>query len=277
MQLQRFINVICASYVEEKTSYPSYNNSLRSVSDECTLTVTFEYPFLQRKCKIKETGQNIKSSTKTKQAPSQNPIHKLLVECKKDKQIIDKIKQGKTTHITHKQYTPLLTQASWNIYAVAPIILWLQQNNKRYIHSDWVNVFQNGERECIVNQRGMILTNRQYTHQRHYMCTGGFHGIVMHFCHKSMSTTNTNPDWWKCKYKQNGFQNGVLCTSYQQRTYAWNNHALIHLTSTDGKQFRVTVEYILNETSEENMHDLQILISQLSYHLSQHVQQQKRI
>lgn len=277
MQLQRLINVICTPYTEDTSSYPSHDNSLRSVSDECVLTVTFEYQSSQRKRKAKEPGKDIKSSTKTKQATPQNPIHKLLVECKKDKQIMDKIKPGKTQHRIHMRSTPLLTQASWNIYAVAPIILWLQQNNKRYIHSDWVNVFQNGERECIVNQRGKILTNRQYTHQRHYTCTGGFHGIMMHFCHKSMAATNINPYWWKCKYKQNGFQNGVLCTSHQQRTYAWNNHTLIHLTSTDGKQFRITVEYILNEPRKRNMQDLQTLISQLSYHLSQHVRQQKRI
>ena len=295
MKLHDFLNVMCTSDVPEMNHnrYVISNSCLRSQTDESILSISFEYLLSSTSKKKKISSDNCKKvlntskesvaceikqkKNKAKQIHNRlNPIHKLLDECK-DKQLIDKINLTHEKTCNRKEHGSRITQASWNLCAIAPVIQWLQHKNIRYIYSDWVNEFHNGERECIIGQKGDMLTNRQYTHNKHYTCQGGFHGIMMHFCYKSMSVNNTNNDWWKSKSTKPGFHHGVLYSCYQRRTYAWNSHTLIHLSTMDGKQYRLTIEYVIQKDSEKHFIELRELLCNLSYHLSQHVRQQKKI
>jgi hypothetical protein len=183
-----------------------------------------------------------------------------------------------------KSDTPLLTQGVWNTSAIAPLIRWLDEKRVRFVHSDWVTHRTNGERVQIVSQRGVVLENRQCTKTTSYTCHGGFRNIHLRVsrCSVNDATTGETGETGETELfalPTNGapYQHGVYTTQYQQRAYAWAENTRIYLSTTDSKQYRVTVEHNMgNAAANENENDndnenVLSLIASLSYHLSHHV------
>lgn len=308
MKLKRAMDVICTQASMGNSTSQTYDcmqRSLIGVNDAHILTIRFEY---EMRVKGKRTAPAKKRKAKSVVVEDDvlpahrcNPIHQLL-RSRKEQKCVDAL-QAKSTKVVEghtldkgqcketgkgngkgndngKLAHPKapLTQAVWNMHAVAPIIQWLQKKRIRYIHSDWVNEFANGERVAVVSQRGVLLSNRQVTHSKHYQCHSAFHGIHMQCSHTSVNTLNQNGHWWKDLHSSSGraLHNGVLHSVYQQRIYAWDSHTYIHLTTTDGQLYNVMVEH--HCTAENgDASSIHPLLTALSYHLSQHSKQQQKI
>ena len=280
------------------------HNCLSKDSDDCMLSFRFEYNIEVNHNKTNKSSKKRKATTRTtaqtpqpEKTPSitnRNPITELLASCQQNK-YVDKVIQQKremkeaekhihssrqdTIQETAQAKPITITQASWNIQAIAPLIVWLQKKRIRYLYSDWVNEFSNGERFCLVSQRGVLLTNQHFTKQKQYICRGPFHKIQLQCACNSITTTQTNTDWWKEMSCKQNLQNGILHSMYQRRTYLWDTHIYIHLNTIDGHTFNVVVEQYCSHNQEKNENEdssLQQLLSSLAYHFSQHINHQKR-
>lgn len=60
---------------------------------------------------------------------------------------------------------------------------------------------------------------------------------------------------------------GVYSQVRQHRIYQWDTTNSIHLTTTDGKEYRIWIEHCLSE-DDEKLKEFRKLLSTLSYHLS---------
>jgi hypothetical protein len=186
-------------------------------------------------------------------------------------------------HPHPKTTRPLLTRGVWDTSAIAPLIRWLDKKGIRTVHSDWVTHRTNGERVQIVSQRGVVLENRQYAKTTQYTCHGGFRNIYLGVsrCSVTDATTTTTCETELFALPTNGapYQHGVYTTQYQHRVYAWAANTHIHLSTTDSKQYRVTVEHNVGrpvaaadaDTADTETETVLHLIASLSYHLSHHV------
>lgn len=257
-------------------------------ADEHLLIIRFEYDM---PCKKGEGNNKHKKSNQSVRTPAQvssNPIYELL-HSRTEKKCIDTLQKlqqkQKQTKESRRVESPTripvvapITQSTWNLRAIAPLIQWLQKKQVRYIHSDWVNEFTNGERMCVVSQRGTVLYNRQITNTKHYRCHSAFHGIHMQCSRTSINVHNKNNSWWKeTNNTGRGLYIGILHSTYQQRIYAWDKCTYLHLTTVDGQVYNVSVEHQLTDTHiPDNPYtsSLHTLLTNLSYHLSKHTKQQ---
>ena len=307
MNLKKAIGVMATNrLVTDSPTIPCdvLHNCLSKDSDDCMMSFRFEYnielnnkkkPSKKRKVATR-TPQTPQSEKKTPPITNRNPITELLASCQQkkcvDKVIRQKREQKQETKETEKhtshhdtiqetaQTKPItITQASWNIQAIAPLIVWLQKKRIRCLYSDWVNEFSNGERFCLVSQHGVLLTNQHITKQKQYICRGPFHKIQLQCACNLITNTNTNTDWWKEMNCKQYLQNGILHSMYQRRTYLWDTHIYIHLNTIDGHTFNVVVEQYCSHNQKKNDKEdssLQQLLSSLAYHFSQHINHQKR-
>ena len=290
MKLERAMDVICTckqSGRQAPLPLACVDESIVRDTDEQFLTIRFEYGFRTKHLQQKKVRKNPKVSVPAKNeaqlAESINPIHELLRTCKEQKCVHtlqekqNKSKNQKLPAVDRAQSTPpLVTRSTWNLSTVAPLIQWLRKKGIRYVFSDWVNEFTNGERTAVVSQRGVMLSNRQLTHAKHYRCHDAFHGIHLQCKQSSINTLDDDTDWWKDAIScQKLLHNGILHSTYQKRTYAWTNHTFLHLTTHDSKTYTIAVEH--QKGTQNDMVSLRALVTALSYHLSQHTKQQARI
>jgi len=297
MKLRQTMDVMCTtrSHADYRPSpYDCLQQCGLNGTDEHVIVIRFEYEMWGEKGgqggkKRKKTGR----PARVPPAPvSSNPIHELL-HSRTEHRCIDTLQKQKQKQRQKQESsftelsaespsssTPVVptTQSTWNLRAVAPLIQWLQMKRVRYIHSDWVNEFSNGERVCVVSQRGVLLSNRQITNTKHYRCHSAFHGIHMQCARTAINVHNQNNSWWKETNKTDtGLHNGILHSTYQQRIYAWDKHTYIYLTTADGQVYNVSVEHQRTDTTTEEDHaSLHTLLTSLSYHLSKHTRQQKK-
>lgn len=307
MNLRKAIDVMSTNRPtsSERAPLPPYDmlyRCLLSDTDDHIMSFRFEYNTSQanrlnkKKANKKRNAPSVTSFGNSKATPvtNRNPINELLSVCQQNKyvdtiiqkriRVVEKQKEENTSHkvvSTTNRSSRNITRATWNLHAIAPLIVWLQKKNIRYVHSDWVNEFSNGERICITSQRGIVLSNQHITKQKHYVCNGAFHQIQLQSTCKTVSTIDTNTDWWKnANCAPHHFQSGILHSLYQRRTYLWNNCTYIHLNTTNGNTFNVVVEHYRPrhsiEESKECDSSLCQLLGSLAYHLSQHTNHQKQ-
>ena len=258
------------------------------------LTVRFEYNMptqmhAHRKLHEEKAGGVERNGTESVSCRAEpmahsfnNPVHELLRQCE-EKTYVDMLQSNrkrKCSNVpvrgTPPMRPPPITQAVWNLKAVAPIIQWLHKRKRRYIHSDWVNEFRNGERVTVINQHGVVVSNRQTTHTKQYRCSA-FHGVQMQCAKTLVNAGNHHVDWWKedlSGVPSQGLQHGIMHSVYQKRIYAWDPYTHIHLTTTDGQQYNILVECHL--AADYDRGTLQELLTVIAYHLSKHTKQQKR-
>jgi len=292
MKLSQTMDVMCKVKLHtdyRPLPYDCLQHCVSNNTNEHIIVIRFEYDM---QCKSKKRGLGSKKRKKPNQsvrvptAPvSLNPIHELL-HSRTEQRCADVLQKRQQTQREvasgeSQPPTPVVptTQSTWNLRAVAPLIQWLQKKRVRYIHSDWVNEFANGERVCVVSQRGALLYNRQITDTKHYRCHSAFHGIHMQCTRTAINAHNQNSNWWKETNNVNdGLNDGILHSTYQQRIYAWDKHTYIYLTTADGQVYNVSVEHRLTDTNTEEDHasSLHTLLTSLSYHLSKHTRQQKK-
>lgn len=293
MKLERALDVICAeTQLSRRVSVPydCLGQSIVRDDDEQLLTIRFEYAIRtkrapQQKCVNKRNATAAVKGDDHPPGKSINPIHELLRTCEAQKcvqTLQQKQNQSKKHQVSadpSRAVGALVTRSTWNLNTVAPLIQWLQKKGIRYVLSDWVNEFTNGERTAVVSQRGSLLSNRQLTHAKHYRCHSAFHGIHLQCTQSSISTLDDDTDWWKDAISgQDMLHNGILHSTYQKRTYVWTNHTLLHLTTNDKKTYSITVEHHHGaEKKDIAAVSLRELLTALSYHLSQHTKQQPRI
>lgn len=288
MKLRQTMDVMCTlkSPPEYRPMpYDCLQRCGQNSTDKHLLIIRFEYD-----TPCKKGGHRRKKHKKTTHPPtlvSSNPIMELL-HSRTEKKCVDALqkRKQKQTHTTESPHaessSPVpavapITWSTWNMRAVAPIIQWLQKKRVRYIHSDWVNEFTNGERVCLVSQHGVVLHNHQITATTHYRCHSAFHGIQMQCARTAINVHNQNDRWWKEANNNtgNGLHTGILHSTYQQRIYVWDDFTYIYLTTADGQVYNVSVEHQLTDT-RAHQSSLHLLLTNISYHLSKHTRQQHK-
>lgn len=295
--------------LSESILTPLYNSSRiqQHEHSQDVICISFEYAYQTKEPKRKKKKQKTKSSVSQNTQNAQNTQHALSVEhINKSNPIFDILHRNansntekntdknintnrhvlpfkteskplsfdSTTH-EKKVHIKLITQRVWNMKAIAPLIIWLQKQHKRFCHSDWVNHYSNGERELIVSQYGTVISKEHVEEKHHYSCEGGFHNIHLRCAVNRVNhyaQTNDVEIWSSFIRKQN-----VYCKTYQQRIYVWDTFTTLHLHTVDGKQYNVSVQHHNPQKNEQAYLDFRRFITLLSYHLSQHVHFQKNI
>merc|ERR1711908_148606 len=106
--------------------------------------------------------------------------------------------------------------------AVAPLIVWLHNNHVRYIMSDWITEWNNGEKSFQINQKGQIIGKQNITSHFQCLCSDGFKGICLAIDKKFSSKAHINIHALTHQSFAEHFINSVYCIQYQQRTYLYD-------------------------------------------------------
>ena len=234
MKLKHVLSIMCPSNTLSNTILTPLYTTHRTRTDEHSqnvIFISFEYAYQTQEPKRKKKKQKTKANAQHDTSINEhinktNPIFDILHRNNNTNTSSQHISSNtavksvnSTNHEKTTMPTTVITQRVWNMKAIAPLILWLQKQHKRFVHSDWVNHYSNGERELIVSQHGTVISKEHIEDKHHYSCMGGFHNIHLRCSVHQVShyTQENEVEIWSSFIRKKN----VYCKTYQQRIYVW--------------------------------------------------------
>lgn len=160
----------------------------------------------------------------------------------------------------------------------------------------------NGERERVVSQNGTVLRDAHVLRHKSYTCYDGFRqGVWLRMTTDDVveQTPGTPSHWWSVQQTPvklsttsdrqerttptRDYIDGVYHNARQHRIYAWNDSTSIHLYTTDGKHYRVVIEYQraagenADEDTTQHATEFRWLVCGVAFHFSQYVRRQRGV
>ena len=306
MKLERWMSIMNTPRLEGKYTYYNtkdrYDGSSNFLS---SLTVSFEMPVTSKIKEEQKVVHRSSSSQKSPTILKSNPISMFLTdEVGTTTKPVSNKATTKSKPLKTTNTLPCMIN-KWSMHEIAPIIEWLEEKKIRYIYADWECTITNGERTRIVSQHGQVVNENNILESAEYVCSSAFSNLLhtrIRRAHYSNETTLPDFDWWThgkagtvvklsdgrvrhtpmpnpiipsetCAKKSDVdtvlslYENGIYMHVRQHRIYKWDDNTTIHLSTVDGKGYRIWLEYN-GHTSPESLKSFSNLFVQISYHLS---------